>query len=85
MLKNKEKLERAKQIASYIVLNETTVRKAAEKFGISKSTVHKDVTHRLRKQDRELYNEVRKVLDYNISQRAIRGGMATKAKFENKK
>ena len=60
------------------------VRKAAEKFGMSKSTVYTYVTSRLKEDDWELYKKVREVLDYNTSQRSIRGGMATKAKKAQK-
>ena len=85
MLKSMRMSERAQKIANYIVENKATIRKAAKEFGVSKSTAHKDVTTRLRKKDRELYKKVRTILDYNVSQRAIRGGMATKAKYQNKK
>lgn len=72
---------RAIELAEYIVENQTTVRAAAKKFGISKSTVHNDVSERLKKLNPELYNDVRKVLDINKAERHIRGGMATKQKF----
>lgn len=72
---------RAIELAEYIVENQTTVRAAAKKFGISKSTVHNDVSSRLKKLNPELYNDVRKVLDINKAERHIRGGMATKQKF----
>lgn len=72
---------RAIELAEYIVENQTTVRAAAKKFGISKSTVHNDVSTRLRKLNPELYNDVRKILDINKAERHIRGGMATKQKF----
>ncbi len=72
---------RAIELAEYIVENQTTIRAAAKKFGISKSTVHNDVSERLRKLNPELYNDVRKVLDVNKAERHIRGGMATKQKF----
>lgn len=73
--------QRAIELAEYIVENKTTVRAAAKKFGISKSTVHNDVSSRLRKLNPELYNDVRKILDINKAERHIRGGMATKQKF----
>ena len=73
---------RAIELAEYIVENQTTVRAAAKKFGISKSTVHNDVSERLRKLNPELYNDVRKVLDVNKAERHIRGGMATKRKYK---
>lgn len=72
--------DRALQLGEYIVENSATVRSAAKAFGISKSTVHKDVTQRLCKQSRSLYREVRKVLDENKEQRHLRGGMATRHK-----
>lgn len=75
---------RAKEIGKYVVSTGATVRTAAEKFGISKSTVHKDLAERLKNIDVELYNKVHKVLDFNRSQRHIRGGMATKQKFKKK-
>lgn len=74
--------ERCVDIALYIVENDATVRKAAKKFGISKSTVHKDVSDRLKKVNLDLYKKVKKVLDYNKSERHIRGGLATKLKYE---
>lgn len=74
--------ERCVDIALYIVENDSTVRKAASKFGISKSTVHKDVSDRLKKVNPELYKKVKKVLEYNKSERHIRGGLATKLKYE---
>lgn len=73
--------ERAVELAVYIIENKTTVRAAAKKFGISKSTVHMDVSTRLKKLNPCLYNEVRKVLDFNKAERHIRGGLATKQKF----
>jgi len=82
MLKERVREERAKEIGNYIVVYHSTIRQAAEKFGVSKSTVHKDVNLRLPKVDRKLYNKVRKVLDYNTSQRSIRGGIATMEKYK---
>ena len=73
--------ERAMEIARYIIDNNTTVRQAAKHFGISKSTVHKDVTQRLQNISPGLANEARKVLDVNKSERHIRGGLATKNKY----
>ena len=74
--------ERACDLAVYIIENKTTVRKAAKHFGISKSTVHKDLTERLRTVNPALYSEVRQVLDLNKAERHIRGGMATKRKYK---
>ena len=69
------------EIARYIIDNNTTVRQAAKHFGISKSTVHKDVTERLLQINPALAAEARKILDINKSERHIRGGMATKEKY----
>ncbi len=77
--------ERACDLAVYIIENGATVRSAAKHFGISKSTVHKDLSQRLPSCNRSLYIQVRKVLDVNKAQRHIRGGMATKQKYENQK
>ena len=73
--------ERAMEIANYIIENNATVRQTAKAFGISKSTVHKDVAERLTKINPTLAAEARKVLDVNKSERHIRGGMATKEKY----
>lgn len=73
--------ERAVEIASYIVETNATVRQTAKKFGISKSTVHKDCTDRLGKINPALAGEVRRVLDVNKSERHIRGGLATREKY----
>lgn len=75
--------ERACDLAVYIIETGATIRSAAERFGISKSTVHKDLSYRLPHCNRRLYQQVRTVLDTNKSQRHIRGGMATKIKYEN--
>lgn len=76
--------ERAVELGAYIVENKTTVRDAAKKFGVSKSTVHTDVSRRLRKLNPVLYHEVRSVLDVNKAQRHIRGGIATREKYRGK-
>ena len=73
--------ERAIQIANYIIENNATVRQTAKEFGISKSTVHKDVTDRLSQINPSLAAEARKVLDVNKSERHIRGGLATREKY----
>ena len=73
--------ERAIDIANYIIENNSTVRQTAKQFGISKSTVHKDVTERLMQINPTLATEARKVLDVNKSERHIRGGLATKDKY----
>ena len=72
---------RAVEIGKYIVKNKATVRAAAKAFGISKSTVHMDVTEKLETLDPELSRRVREVLDVNKAQRHIRGGLATKEKY----
>lgn len=73
--------ERAIAIASYIIDHNATVRQTAKKFGISKSTVHKDVTERLLQINPVLAGDARKVLDMNKSERHIRGGLATREKY----
>ena len=75
--------ERAIDIANYIIENNATVRQTAKAFGISKSTVHKDVTERLMQVNSVLAREARKVLDVNKQERHIRGGMATKEKYRH--
>ncbi len=76
--------ERAINIANYIIDQNATVRQTAKEFGISKSTVHKDVTERLMSINPALAKRARKVLDVNKSERHIRGGMATKEKYLHK-
>lgn len=73
--------ERVVAIAQYIVEHNATVRQAAAQFGVSKSTVHKDVTERLLRVQPSLAAQARKILDINKSERHIRGGMATKDKY----
>lgn len=73
--------ERAIKTAQYIIDTKATVRQTARKFGVSKSTVHKDVTERLMRINPALANEARAVLDVNKSERHIRGGLATKEKY----
>jgi len=73
--------ERAINVAAYIIEKNATVRETAKEFGISKSTVHKDVAERLLTINPSLAKEVRKVLDINKSERHIRGGIATKEKY----
>ncbi len=77
--------ERPVILGEYIVKDKATVRAAAKQFGISKSTVHKDVSQRLEKLDPELFFKVKEVLDENKAQRHIRGGMATKEKYAKKR
>lgn len=73
--------ERAVTLAQYIIENRATVRQAAKKFDVSKSTVHKDVAERLRRVSPQLYEQCRAVLDQNKSERHIRGGAATREKY----
>lgn len=77
--------DRATKLGEYIVENNATVRCAAKQFGVSKSTVHKDVSQRLKYINRGLYRDVKNVLAVNKAQRHIRGGMATKKKYESLK
>ena len=76
--------QRACELAVYIIENGATVRSAASHFGISKSTVHKDLQFRLPKCNRNLYLQVRQVLDKNKQERHIRGGLATRNKYKRK-
>ena len=73
--------ERAISIANYIIDSNATVRQTAKAFGVSKSTVHKDITERLLRINPSLAAEARKILDINKSERHIRGGLATKEKY----
>lgn len=74
--------ERAKKCAEYIVATGCTVRACSAHFAISKSTVHKDVSERLRYIDEDLYERTREVLELNLSERHIRGGIATQKKYK---
>ncbi len=76
--------ERAVELAHYIIDNKDTVRGAAKKFGVSKSTVHKDITERLKKINLSLANEAKKILDENKAERHLRGGEATRLKYSTK-
>lgn len=69
-------------LGEYIIENDATVRDAAKQFKVSKSTVHKDVTERLRRSNPGLWKQVRKVLEKNKSERHIRGGLATRRKYK---
>ena len=75
--------ERCEVIADYIIKNRCTVRSAAAHFGISKSTIHKDITKNLRNVNMGKYSEVKEIIEINKSERHIRGGMATKIKYQN--
>lgn len=77
--------ERAKILAVYIIETGSTVRQTAKKFNISKSTVHKDIAERLEKINPSLASEAKKVLEINKAERHIRGGLATKIKYESRK
>ena len=77
--------ERAVKLARYIIDSKDTVRGTAKKYGVSKSTVHKDLSQRLENINHSLYLEVREVLDENKAERHIRGGLATKKKYEKMK
>lgn len=70
------------ELAHYLIENRTTVRAAAKKFGVSKSTVHKDLSERLPLYDRPLYLQVKAVMEENKAQRHIRGGLATQKKYK---
>lgn len=74
--------ERACEVAVYLIEHKATVRSAASRFGISKSTVHKDLTERLPRINPGLYRQVRKLLDINKAERHIRGGLATRRKYK---
>lgn len=76
--------ERSINLAKYIIDSKDTVRGTAKKFGISKSTVHKDITERLKKINPSLADEAKKVLEVNKAERHIRGGEATRLKYANK-
>jgi len=80
-----ETASRAETLGRYITENRATVRTAAKEFGISKSTVHTDVTVKLKSTNGKLWSEVREILDENKAQRHIRGGQATKEKYLQKK
>lgn len=77
--------ERVRDEALYIIENDATVRAAAQRFGVSKSTVHKDLTERLPRLDRGLFSQVRRLLDLNKAQRHIRGGLATRRKYRGER
>lgn len=74
--------ERARDLALYIIENRATVRGAARKFGISKSTVHKDLSERLPAINHSLYDQVKAILEENKAERHIRGGIATRKKYK---
>ena len=77
--------DRSELLGEYMVKNKATVRSTAKVFGVSKSTVHKDLTTKLEKTDTELYEKVRKILDINKAERHLRGGFATKKMYYEKR
>ena len=74
--------ERAARLANYIIENKSTVREAAKKFSVSKSTVHKDISERLQQFNLTLYGQVKEILEENKAERHLRGGMATRLKYK---
>jgi len=74
---------RTLQIAEYIIKTKSTIRDTSLVFNVSKSTVHKDVSHRLPQIDNTTYQKIKKILDFNLSERHIRGGISTKQKYSN--
>ena len=74
---------RVRELAAYMVEQKATVRAAAKRFGVSKSTVHKDVSERIGRIDRRLAQEVRRILEVNKAERHIRGGLATREKYRS--
>ena len=74
--------QRACDLALYIIENKATVRQAAHQFGVSKSTVHKDIAERLPQFNRQLYLQAKEILEENKAQRHIRGGLATRKKYK---
>ncbi|WP_434305319.1 sporulation transcriptional regulator SpoIIID [Clostridium botulinum] len=74
--------ERALDVSNYVLNTKSTVRRTAKVFGVAKSTIHKDITERLPKINPEVAKKVKEILDYNKSERHIRGGQATKTKYK---
>lgn len=74
--------ERVLEVAKYIIDSKSTIRKTAKLFGVSKSTIHKDITERLPKINPQVANEAKEILDFNKAERHIRGGRATKMKYK---
>lgn len=85
LLKSRQIEKRVLEIAQYIIKNKATVRECAKQYGVSKSTVHKDITERLEEIDPLLAGQVRIVLNLNKSERHIRGGLATREKYKKSK
>ncbi len=82
---NNNNKDRCECLAAYVIENGATVRSCAAHFGISKSTVHKDLSYKLRYINKGLYTQVKRILDLNKAQRHIRGGEATKLKYSKKR
>lgn len=80
---NDDRRDRCEILAEYLIINKATVRETAYKYGISKSTVHKDITEKLKNVNKGLYDEAKEILNINKSERHIRGGEATKLKYMN--
>ena len=76
---------RARELAVYLIERRTTIRDAAKHFSVSKSTVHKDLSERLREIDRSLYVQVKEILEQNKAERHLRGGDATKRKYQKQR
>lgn len=83
-MKNKILEHRVLKLSEYIIQNKSTIRDTAKFFGVSKSTVHKDLSQRLKYINTKIYKEVKKILEINKSERHIRGGFATKNKYSKK-
>jgi Stage III sporulation protein D. len=81
---NYDRRERCEILADYLIEHKATVRDTAQKYGISKSTVHKDITEKLKSVNKSLYEDAQEVLNFNKSERHIRGGEATKLKYMNR-
>jgi len=84
MIRSSSGMERCVTLANYLVENKATVRKVASHFGISKSTVHKDITQNLKLINKGLYYQVKEILDINKKERHLRGGEATRQKYKSK-
>ena len=84
-MKNKILEHRVLKLSEYIIQNKSTIRDTAKFFGVSKSTVHKDLSQRLKYINTKIYKEVKKILEINKSERHIRGGFATKNKYSKKR
>lgn len=76
--------ERTLEVARHISQTQDTIRKTAQIFGLSKSTVHNDLSKRLQKVDKQMYDDVQKILEHNFAEKHIRGGMSTKLKYETR-